>query len=155
MTVTSGTVSPSGGSFSPNLPKTVSRPSAGSGDGTFTTTYTKSYGAEALHCTASHDYSIGIPQQVGKCYYRVSCGASQSDSGGGVHALNGNCTDHDQENICEAATGGTPPTHGVWLNFVSGALHNHCRFPVRGISSDNFQLNPGQSDPSCLNKNSN
>lgn len=77
---------------------------------------------------------------LGLCYYRVSCGVSSS------------CTDQNQQFICENTIGGTPAAHGIWLNFVSGALHNHCEFTVPGVSLLNFQLNPGQSDRRCFDK---
>ncbi len=80
----------------------------------------------------------------GLCYYRVSCG----DIAPSKKPETGHCTDHDQQTMCE-------DRGGAWLDFETGALHNHCRFVVPGISDNNFQLNPGQSDPSCLNKNSN
>lgn len=155
-TVTVGSVSPSNGTFNPSLPDTVNRTTS---DWVYTTTETKviGYGPERLECSKSfsHPFSITIPKKhaAGSCYYRVSCGASQSDLGG-VNALHHNeCTDQDQENICERTSGGDPSAHGVWLNFVHGDLHNHCKFTVPGVSLDNFQLNPGQSAHGCLNKN--
>lgn len=62
------------------------------------------------------------------------------------------CTDQQQENICEAAIG-VAGDHGVWLNFDGGALDNHCQFNWPGYSNRDFQLNPGQSAANCLNKN--
>ena len=66
VTVTSGTVSPAGGSFNPNVPATVNRPAYGS-TGSFSTDYsvTVPYGPENLQCTAKfdHQYSIDLPPQ--------------------------------------------------------------------------------------------
>jgi len=66
VTVTSGTVSPAGGTFNPTLPADVARPPYGS-TGSFETTYTVTlpYGPENLRCSKqfSHDYSITIPPQ--------------------------------------------------------------------------------------------
>lgn len=158
-TVTVGSVSPSDGSFNPALPDTVTRTGS---DWSFSTTETKviSYGPQNLECsrTFQHAFSITIPKIVvvqGACYYRVSCGAHQT-SNGGVHGLKqDSCTDQNQQNICEATFGGNPSAHGIWRNFGDANLLNHCQFTVPGVSLDNFQLNPGQSDHACLNKNSN
>jgi len=84
------------------------------------------------------------PPDPGLCYYRVSCGGQQDTKS--------SCDDRDQQLICEAAIGGDPAARGVWTNFESGALHNHCRFTVPGLVNRDFQLNPGQSDAACLNK---
>lgn len=79
------------------------------------------------------------------CYYRVSCGVSQST---GDHS----CTDQAQQTICQTTIGGVPPKAGIWRNFGPQNLQNHCQFVVPGVSLDNFQLNPGQSDKACFNK---
>ena len=64
--VTSGTVRPSGGTWSDPLPKVVNRPAYGS-TFTFSDVYTEvvSYGPSELQCTKSYDhtYSIAIPPQ--------------------------------------------------------------------------------------------
>jgi hypothetical protein len=157
-TVTSGTVSPSGGSWSTSLPATVNRPAAGS-TATFSDNYTVivSYGPSALHCTKSYSnvYSISIPAQVppGACYYRVSCGVSFAGFGGVEQSTQTSCTDQNQQWICEHTNGGNPLAHGIWRNFGDANLLNHCQFTVPGVSLINFQLNPGQSDRACLNKN--
>ena len=41
---------------------------------------------------------------------------------------------------------------GIWLNFLAGALSNHCQFTTPGVSLSNFNLTPGQSDAACLSK---
>jgi len=78
----------------------------------------------------------------GLCYYRVSCGEQEED----FVAFNRECDDQAQQSICEGE-------EGIWLNFDGGALDNHCQFDPPGISHDDFQLTPGQSDTTCLNKN--
>jgi hypothetical protein len=73
------------------------------------------------------------------CYYKISKGSEA-----------------DKEKQCEATNIGTQqlPIFGVWLNFdyVDPSLQNHCRFPLPGISDKDFQLTPGKSDESCLDK---
>ena len=41
---------------------------------------------------------------------------------------------------------------GHWINFTGSKLDNHCEIQVPGISQNNFNLTPGQSDPNCLRK---
>lgn len=86
-----------------------------------------------------------VPEEIscpslGDCFYRVSCGDQES------FTLSGNCEDQQQKLICENQG-------GEWLNFITGVLHNHCAFSLPGISHNDFQLTPGQSDPECLDKN--
>lgn len=83
------------------------------------------------------------PPAPGACYYRVSCGGLEDG---------GPCNDHAQQTICEATLGGSPLVGGIWRNFGEQALRNHCQYTVPGLSNLNFQLNPGKSAPSCLNK---
>ncbi len=64
---TQGTVAPAGGSFSPVLPQTISRPAAGQPDGSFTTTYTLPYGPPNLHCSVSKPFTKSVPPQGDSC----------------------------------------------------------------------------------------
>ena len=82
---------------------------------------------------------IPPPPPAGLCFYKIS---------GGNEAA--------KKAKCEATLGGNPPAFGVWLNFDDSShnvLDNHCQYSLPGINDDKFQLTPGQSDPSCLNKN--
>jgi len=80
------------------------------------------------------------------CYYRVSCGEQ------GFVASTRECTLHKQQEICEAAEG-LAGDNGIWRNFGDANLLNHCQFNAPGYSNRDFQLTPGQSDESCVNKN--
>lgn len=73
----------------------------------------------------------------GLCYYKVS------GQGGEVgHKIK-----------CELTFSFQSFTLGTWINFEGEKLDNHCQYPVPGIINRSFNLTPGQSDPSCLNKN--
>jgi hypothetical protein len=66
ITFTRNTVGPPGGTFSPPLPQTVSRPPAGSPAGSFSTTYTVRYGTPD-RCVVSKTFTKPVPPQEDRC----------------------------------------------------------------------------------------
>ncbi len=65
--ITSGTVAPAGGTFTPTLPATVDRLPYGSGSTMFNATYRLGYGPEELECFVQKDFSKEVPQKERSC----------------------------------------------------------------------------------------
>lgn len=61
VTVTAGSVAPTGGSFTPALPLTVERPLYNQPAGSWSTTYNLPYGPAALHCSVSKPFTGPVP----------------------------------------------------------------------------------------------
>lgn len=90
--------------------------------------------------------------EPGLCYYRVSCGDQEPAAPAFTTSNSKECTDQQQQAICEAAVG-QGGDNGIWRNFGDANLLNHCQFNHPGYVNNDFQLNPGQSAEGCLNKN--
>lgn len=70
-----GSVAPSGGSFSPTLPQTVTRPDADQPAEIFSTTYTLPYGPSALRCSVNKAFTKPVPPKdppQGTCNMRIT-----------------------------------------------------------------------------------
>ena len=81
------------------------------------------------------------PEPAGVCYYEVDCRSANSFQAQTF------CTYNKKKDICEDAGGeylDTDPK--FWV------INYQCVFELPGISSDRFQLTPGQSDEGCLRK---
>lgn len=122
VSITSGTVAPSGGSFTPSLPATVNRLPYGSGSTTFNTTYRLGYGPENLECFVRKDFSKEVPQK------ERSCGDVSPSVSVAVDGTSAKCT-------------------GTWTNPGSGSMKRDSE-SYSAISNGGFRTFSGLSSGS-------